>query len=184
MNADTTTPRRRPVIRTMVIASCALASVSILSIAAFGGTYALWHDDAPLNASPINSGSLELKVDGATDLVIPQTGYARMLPGDRINRQVTIATSGSVDSDVSVTATVAGPHIIRLAPGACPSGSLSGTQLAGPALSSTPRDLGVFVPGVAQTACLQVELPVTAPDAVEGVQTNYTLRLVAAQVAE
>lgn len=184
MNAETTTPRRRPVIRTMGIASISIAGLSILSIAAFGGTYALWQDDAPLNASPIYSGSLELAVDGVTDLVLPQAGYTRMLPGDRVNRQITIATSGSVNSDVTVAATVTGPHTVRLASGNCPSGPLSGTQLAGPSLSSTPRDLGVFVPGGSHTVCLQVELPITAPNAVAGAQTDYTLHLVAAQVAE
>lgn len=179
MNEKTTMPRRRPIIRTMGIVSSAIAGISILSIAAFGGTYALWNDGVALNAGTIGSGSLTLLVNGESSITLPTSSWQNMLPGDRNTRQVTVSTPGTVDSTVTVASTAtAGAHQVRVRNGACP-----GTALGGAALGSTPVSLGAWAAGQASIVCVEVVLPATASASTQGTSTPITLDFRATQVA-
>ncbi len=137
--------------RRMLTAAAALSAWAVVSVAATGGTYALWSDSRTLDAGMIRSGTSDLSISG----VIPPTAFANLLPGERVAAAVSVHNSGttSLALDGTLAAAAAGFDVrLALNASACGTTPLGSAPLA----SATPASLGSLGPGSSAPLCVEV----------------------------
>jgi hypothetical protein len=163
-------------------------------------TGALWTDSATVAGTTISTGTLDLKVDGQNSV----SGYTslnitNMVPGASVAAVLTIANAGNVPFTylASSAATNGDTKDLRSAlqvkvtgataiTGASPTATCGGTALTGTGtalntgLVTTARSLAA---GANETLCIQVTLPSTAVNGLQGASTDVTLQFDATQVA-
>jgi hypothetical protein len=153
----------------MLTITSAAAGATLIGLGAAGTTLALWQDSELLSAPTIGSGSLNLTVEGADSYALPGT-WTNLLPGDRIQHEVSVETDGTVASDVVMTVANEGDFVIRAAKGSCP-----GTPLA-----PTPATLGTWMPDEASAVCIEVSV---GPTATQNTAQEFVVTFTATQLA-
>lgn len=165
-------------------------------------TTALWTDSASVAGTTISTGTLDLKVDGQDSV----TGYTslnitNMVPGGSVAAVLTIANAGNVPftyvassaatntpvaKDLAAALQVKVTGATSVTGAATPTATCGGTTLAGTGtalntgLVTTARPLAA---GTNEKICVQVTLPSTAANALQGASTSVTLQFDATQVA-
>jgi predicted ribosomally synthesized peptide with SipW-like signal peptide len=181
-------------------ARAVMAMGVVLGLGAIATT-ALWTDSATVAGTTISTGTLDLKVDGQDSV----TGYTslnitNMVPGASVAAVLTIANAGNVPftylassaaTNTPVAKDLAGALQLKVTgatsiTGASPTATCGGTTLAGTGaalntgLVTTARPLSA---GTNEKICVQITLPSTAANALQGASTAVTLQFDASQVA-
>lgn len=168
---------RRAPIRGMLTVASTVAGLTFAGIATVGGSYALWQDNAPVSAGVIESGSLQLLINGQPSVNLTAAHLQKLLPGDRVTQQVTLSNTGTVAADVTAqTAMASSDYEVRVAGGACPS-----TALTTASTLTAPVALGLWAASEVTTVCIEVTLKPTASPASQGAQAPFTLTFTATQ---
>ena len=163
-------------------------------------TTALWTDSASVAGTTISTGTLDLKVDGQDTV----TGYTslnitNMVPGASVAAVLTIANAGNVSFTYLASSVATNPDTKDLrsalqvkvtgatsVTGSSPTATCGGATLAGTGtalntgLVTTARTLAG---GTNEKLCVQITLPSTAANALQGASTGVTLQFDATQVA-
>lgn len=143
--------RRRA--RQTAVAATALVAATVLGILTSGGTYALWSDEAPLDAGILRSGTTGLSVTGG----ISAAAFQNLLPGEVVAQQVTVVNTGGTDMalDAAIGATTTGFDVrVELAAASC---GIAPLQAGGTtALGTTPTGLGSVDAGQSRSLCVEV----------------------------
>jgi hypothetical protein len=187
------------------------AVVATVLIAHLPGTGAFWAGGTTVDAGPVSSGRLDVKVaaDGSAagdSVTLGSFGLSDMLPGDSRAATITV-TSASIEAplsfDVRARATTAGlGDVLRIqlweGGSASSTGSStvgwSGTCSGGTALGAestlglsdatlTSSRVGPLQPGATRTLCVRVSLPATAPASAQGLSSTISLSFDAVSVA-
>lgn len=167
-------PASRITKRGLLASASAIAGASIIAVIAAGGTYALWDGASGISAATVHSGTTGLTVNNVASYPLSGAVWSKLLPGDVVSQQVTVKNTGNVPGTVSaVTSGSYSPLLVHVAKGNCPvapSGPITGA-------SSTvaPTNLGVFAADEAATVCLQVTMPSTVVDGVQGASQSFTV---------
>lgn len=167
-------PKSHITIRGLLASTSAIAGASIVAVIAAGGTYALWDGGSNVSAATVHSGTTGLTVNNVASYPLSGATWLKLLPGDVVSQQATVKNTGNVPGTVSaITSGSYSPLLVHVAKGNCPvapAGPITGT-------SSTvvPTNLGVFTAGEAATVCLQVTMPATAVDGVQGASQDFTV---------
>jgi hypothetical protein len=164
-----------------------LTAVVVASLAATGGSYALWNGTASQTAPAVSSGT--------TGLVVTQQSAldaSRLLPGQGTIGTFTAKNTGTVPLDVAVSArgtssnsALLGELSVRLGPVASPAACVSGatTWSGRPGQLTTTSGFVRIQPGASAVVCSEVVLDQDAPQAVQGSTGQLTFALVGTQVA-
>lgn len=155
----------------------AVTAGAVVALLGTGATYALWKGEAPLDATTITSGILDLEVTGAID----SAHWSALLPGEHHVQFVTVENTGNIPIDLSALATQtggdSGSFELRLElvadAASCPS-SIGGVDALG-----TPVPLGAIQASVVARLCVDVSLSSTA---LPGHDAVFALSLTADQV--
>jgi predicted ribosomally synthesized peptide with SipW-like signal peptide len=162
--------RQRPVLASLLASSVAVAVGVVVAITASGGTFALWTSTQTLSAGSVTSGSMTLTVNAATTVALSGTAWSTLLPGDWVQKQVTLKNTGTVAATVSASTTGSfGPLLVHAAKGAC-SGQLTGTSS-----TVSPTSFGTFTAGESSLACIQVSLPTSTANGAQGSAQSFTV---------
>lgn len=154
----------------MLASSSAIAGASILAVIAAGGSYAMLTTSAPVPGGTIRSGSSSLTVNDVASYPLAGTAWSKLLPGDVVQQPVTVTYTGTAPGTVSaLTNGSFGPLLVHLKKGTCTA------TITGASSTVSPTDLGVFAAGEASTVCVQVSLPATVADAVQGSSQDFVV---------
>lgn len=169
---------RRAPLRSMLTITSAVAGATLIGLGAAGSSLALWQDSDTLQAAPISSGSLTLKVN--TDVVhqLSSAVWQNMLPGDRVQQPVNLHTVGTVPTDISVTTTASSDLQVRVLRGGCPVGN---TSLVTGNSNGMARVVGAWDAGESFPACIEVTLKTGAAAAVQDGGLPMIIRFTAVQ---
>lgn len=128
---------------------------------------------AGTSALTLQSGSTA----AGSSIAMPTTVWARMLPGDIVGQQVTVANTG--DTPLALSAKLSGTSAweFRVVAGTCPA-----TQIPGAALSTTSTSYGTLNAAASTNFCLQAVLPTTAANAAQGTTPVLSLIVDGVQV--
>jgi predicted ribosomally synthesized peptide with SipW-like signal peptide len=176
----------RGILSTVGVFGAAIA----LALTATGGSYALWSDQAAVNAPSVTSGSTGLTVDGVADHTVALT-TATLYPGRSVVSAAPITVKNTGTTPLSVTATaptftsasrVLAPHLtVALRPSAACAPGPAGTPPAALPASMGPTPL-VLTPGAQSQLCLEVYLSASAPPELKGLSAVFAVQLTGAQV--
>lgn len=169
-------PRRRVSLRGVFTSLGAVTVGTFAAVLSAGGTYALWNAEAPLEATEITSGILNMSVTGSLD----SSHWSKLLPGEHHVQFVVVTNTGNIPVDLSALSAQtdgdSGSFELRLElvdeADAC-SSPISGAD----ALGSTVG-LGIMAPGAVSHLCLDVTLSGTA---LPGHDADFSLTLTAGQ---
>ncbi|HRN30029.1 MAG TPA: TasA family protein, partial [Terrimesophilobacter sp.] len=100
-------PRHRVSLGGVFTSLCAVAAGTFAAVLSAGGTYALWNDDASIEASEITSGILDLSVTGTLD----STHWSKLLPGEHHVQYVVVANTGNIPLDLSALSSQTGGDV-------------------------------------------------------------------------
>ncbi len=173
----------RPTPRGAIGAAAALTAGILVAAGLAAGSYAFLNSQATTtSAVTIRSGSLALTVQygagaAGSTATIPSTAWATMLPGDVVGQQFTLTSTGSAGATITARLAATSAWEIRVAAGTCP-----GTQIAGPALTTTAAAEGTILGSTTTPVCVQATLPATAAANVSGTTAGFTIILDATQV--
>lgn len=171
-----------PTPRRMLASGAALMGGVLIASALAAGSYAYLNSRATTPAIVVQSGNLALTVQygtaaaGAT-AALPTAPWATMLPGDVVGQQFTITSTGSAGSTITVRLSATSAWDIRLAPGACPTGQLSGAPLTTAAVVA-----GSLAGGGGSLVCVQATLPAGAAANVSGTTPAFSILIDSTQV--
>jgi alternate signal-mediated exported protein len=171
-------PRIRVGMRSLLASAAAVLAGVLIAVAGTSGSFALWNQAAPIADASVTSGSLALTIkygSGAagSTAAIPSANWSKMLPGDFVNQQVTLTSTGSVSANLTASiGSPTSPFQVRMASGTCPS-----TLLATTALATTASSLGTLAAGASQTYCVQVTLPASAASGAAGASNAFTITI-------
>jgi hypothetical protein len=180
------------------------AVVATVLIAHLPGTGAFWAGGTTVDAGPVSSGRLDVKVaaDGSAagdSVTLGSFGLSDMLPGDSRAATITV-TSASIEAplsfDVRARATTAGlGDVLRIQlweggstvgwSGTCSGGTALGAEstLGLSDATLTSSRVGPLQPGATRTLCVRVSLPATAPASAQGLSSTISLSFDAVSVA-
>lgn len=189
-----THPRKRRIMRPLLMASGLLAGAVVLGVVGTGGTYALWGGNVQVDAPAITAGTTGLTINGEQSHSLGGLNARLLGPGDSVATAITVANTGSTAVNMTVSQSVvtaqtkalAGKLMLRLTPVAstadCVVGLAGGTsgRIAGFTTTATPVSLAV---GAAQAFCLQLTLDTDAPGSMQGGTASFTLTVDAEQKA-
>ncbi|SFN69271.1 SipW-dependent-type signal peptide-containing protein [Mycetocola miduiensis] len=173
-----------------ILATAGVFGVAIATaLSATGATYALWSDNASVNAPTLTAGSTGLTINGMTDATIPMTA-AHLYPGGSVvsAAPLTVHNTGTVPLSVTAAApvfsstdAVLAPHLtVALRPSdACAPGAVGTPPTALPASMGSPL---LLPPGADVRLCLEVYLSADAPSTVQGAAAAFAVELDGAQV--
>jgi hypothetical protein len=182
---DRPTSKRRSVVSGLTF----LVGVLTLSLLATGGSYALWNTAAAANEGTLNTGSIGLTINGATNytLAFPTT---KLAPGHSVLATATFKNTGSVPISVSVTSTTVNSTnglassltitVTRIS-SACTAGLSGGTTAALASFNTTSAPYAM-PSGASQLVCFELKLDSAAPASEEGGSTTFTMNILANQV--
>ena len=190
--------RRRPgASRGRFAVGVATALLAGLLLGGSPGTYAFWSDRDDVTGGTFSSGTLDLTVDNQQGRPTAYTkttlALSRMVPGESVAAALTIRNAGDADLTWVPTVTTTGnlaPHmVVTLFRGGTVTGQTSAyprqqTCSGGTALTAANQVSPRLVPGGApQTLCVQVTMPATKGNEVQGLTgLDLRIRLAAAQV--
>jgi alternate signal-mediated exported protein len=171
------TPRIRVGMRSLLASTAAVLAGILIAVAGTSGSFALWNQTAPISDASVTSGTLGLTIkygSGAagSTVAIPTANWSKMLPGDFVNQQVTLISTGNVPANLTAKLGSTTPFQIRMASGTCP-----GTLLGPAALTTTATSLGTLAAGASQNYCVQVSLPASAASGVSGTSSAFTITI-------
>lgn len=148
----------------------AIAGASILGVLTAGSSYAMVTSSAALPGGTIRSGSLSLTVNDVAGYALSGAAWSRLLPGDTVQQQITLTNTGTVPGTVTALTTGGyGPLLVHVAKGACT------TTIPGASSTVSPTNLGSLAAGEASAVCVQVSLPSTVDNTVQGSMQDFTI---------
>jgi hypothetical protein len=177
---------RRSPLRAAWLTTGLLTAVLVASLAATGGSYALWNGTASAVAAPVTSGTSGLVVTQQSALDVQA-----LLPGQGVLGTFTAKNTGTVALDVAISvrgtssnAAFPGELSVRLgsvsSTGACVAGAT--TWSGRPGQLATTNAFARVQPGASSVTCVQVVLDADAPQTVQGATAQLTFTLVGTQV--
>jgi predicted ribosomally synthesized peptide with SipW-like signal peptide/uncharacterized repeat protein (TIGR01451 family) len=196
-------PPRRRWWRGRVRVILALGLVAGLGVA---GTRAYWSDLASVDSNPIQSGTLDLTIDGSLTgqggtLTKTSFGLTAMVPGESVASTVTIANAGSVPLTYTSTATATGtlPSAMTFqvfsggsatntgtAASGNRTGACTGTSISTSTLTTTPQSVistaRSLTGGGSEVICIVAKLLTSAGNNLQGLSTTATFTFNAKQV--
>jgi len=163
--------------RTRFLLACGLAAVLLLGTR---GTLAFWADAAPVAPGTIESGNVDLTLDGADDTSFSALDISGMLPGNSTAAVVTVRNAGQSPLTYGVDATATDPDgkglrnalQVRVTGAAAVTGTGSNRTCAGSTLPGSGTSFGTglvpassrsLAPGAQESVCVQATLPNTPP---------------------
>ena len=163
-----------------------LTAVVVASLAATGGSYALWNGTASATAPAVSSGT--------TDLVIIQQSAldaSTLLPGQGVLGTFTAKNTGTVAVDMAISArgassnaALSGELSVRLgsvaSTGACIAGATTFSGRPGTLIANS--GFARIQPGASSIVCVQVVLDADAPQSVQASTSQLTFTAVGTQV--
>ncbi|MGI9600949.1 MAG: TasA family protein [Acidimicrobiales bacterium] len=177
--------------------TAALAAVATLVAVSL----ALYTDTETVPGNTFVSDTVDLTATPATAVV----SMPVMLPGDRVTAPVTVTNSGGAELRYAMTSTttedvLAGELVltVRIGVSNCSNvgfladgtelsvgrlGSVAATAVFGNVASGGDVGDRVLPSAASETLCLQVELPLSAPDSTEGLSTTATFTFEGEQTA-
>lgn len=177
--------RKTPVTRNVLTTTAIFAVAIGGALAATGGTYALWNDNAVPAGSGITTGNTGLTVENVTDYTIPGLNTAQLYPGTSVFTPTPLTIKNTGYTPLQVTPAVAtytsstngmsGWLAVALKPATSCSASAVGVT---PVSVAIPR----IDPGQSIQVCVEVRLSATAPASVQGGSATFALVLDALQV--
>jgi hypothetical protein len=179
-------PARRSPLRAAWLTTGLLTAVVIASLAATGGSYALWNGSASAQPAGVTSGTSGLVVTQQSAL-----DSSRLLPGQGAIGTFTAKNTGTVPLDVAVSArgtssnsAFLGELSVRIGPVASTSACVSGatTWSGRPGQLTTTSGFVRIQPGASAVVCSEVVLDQDAPQSVQGSTGQLTFALTGTQV--
>jgi predicted ribosomally synthesized peptide with SipW-like signal peptide len=169
----------------------ALLALGILALPASVGTFAFWTDDVVITGASFSTGTLDLQVNGQNAV----TGYttlnlATMSPGNSVAGVLTVRNNGTVP--LKYTAVTAATNadtrslrtalVVKVTDDAAVTGTSPTATCAGAALAGTTSGLNgplvttgrLLAPATEEKICVQVTLPSTAANALQGATTDVS----------
>lgn len=139
------------------------ALVAVLATALVGGTtYALFTATTGNSANTFTAGTVSI---GNTDLTSWSANFDKMVPGDTVNKTVTVTNTGNVSEEFVTVPSKSGALF-------------TGTGKASVAVSN---GTGPMAPGGTQNVTASVSLPLTAGNSYQSATGNLTLTFYAWQ---
>lgn len=179
-------PARRSPLRAAWLTTGLLTAVVVASLAATGGSYALWNGSATAAPSGVTSGSSGLVITQQSALDV-----TRLLPGQGAVGAFTAKNTGTVALDVAIStrgtssnSAFPGELSLRLGPVATTADCVHGaTTFSGrPGQVHTPSGFVRIQPGASSVVCTEVVLDNDAPQSVQGSTAQLAFDLVGTQV--
>ncbi|RIJ59913.1 hypothetical protein [Clavibacter phaseoli] len=179
-------PARRSPLRAAWLTTGLLTAVVVASLAATGGSYALWNGSASAQPAGVSSGTSGLVVTQQSAL-----DSSRLLPGQGAIGTFTAKNTGTVPLDVAVSArgtssnsAFLGELSVRIGPVASTSACVSGatTWSGRPGQLTTTSGFVRIQPGASAVVCSEVVLDQDAPQSVQGSTGQLTFALTGTQV--
>ncbi|WP_440696966.1 TasA family protein [Clavibacter nebraskensis] len=180
-------PARRSPLRAAWLTIGLLTAVLVASLAATGGSYALWNGTASAQPASVTSGTSGLVVTQQSAL-----DATRLLPGQATIGTFTAKNAGTVPLDVAVStrgtssnSAFLGELSVRLGPVASAAACVSGatTWSGRPGQLTTSSGFVRIQPGASAIVCSEVALDQDAPQTVQGSTAQLTFALTGTQVA-
>jgi hypothetical protein len=180
-------PARRSPLRAAWLTTGLLTAVLVASLAATGGSYALWNGTASAQPSSVTSGSSGLVITQQSAL-----DATRLLPGQATIGTFTAKNTGTVPLDVAVStrgtssnSAFLGELSVRIGPVASAAACVSGatTWSGRPGQLTTSNGFVRVQPGASAIVCSEVALDQDAPQTVQGSTAQLTFALTGTQVA-
>jgi predicted ribosomally synthesized peptide with SipW-like signal peptide len=177
--------RSKPVTRTVLATTGVFAVAIAAALAATGGTYALWNDNAVPAGSGITTGNTGLTVENVTDYTIPGLSTAQLYPGTSVITPTPLVLKNTGYTALQVTPAIAtytsstngmsGYLAVALKPA---------TSCTASAVGVTPTSVAIprIEPGQSIQVCVEVRLSASAPASVQGGSATFALVLNALQV--
>ncbi|RIJ55025.1 hypothetical protein [Clavibacter phaseoli] len=179
-------PAQRSPLRAAWLTTGLLTAVVVASLAATGGSYALWNGSASAQPAGVTSGTSGLVVTQQSAL-----DSSRLLPGQGAIGTFTAKNTGTVPLDVAVSArgtssnsAFLGELSVRIGPVASTSACVSGatTWSGRPGQLTTTSGFVRIQPGASAVVCSEVVLDQDAPQSVQGSTGQLTFALTGTQV--
>jgi hypothetical protein len=179
-------PAPRSPLRAAWLTTGLLTAVVVASLAATGGSYALWNGSASAQPAGVTSGTSGLVVTQQSAL-----DSSRLLPGQGAIGTFTAKNTGTVPLDVAVSArgtslnsAFLGELSVRIGPVASTSACVSGatTWSGRPGQLTTTSGFVRIQPGASAVVCSEVVLDQDAPQSVQGSTGQLTFALTGTQV--
>lgn len=179
-------PATRSPLRAAWLTTGLLTAVVVASLAATGGSYALWNGSASAQPAGVTSGTSGLVVTQQSAL-----DSSRLLPGQGAIGTFTAKNTGTVPLDVAVSArgtssnsAFLGELSVRIGPVASTSACVSGatTWSGRPGQLTTTSGFVRIQPGASAVVCSEVVLDQDAPQSVQGSTGQLTFALTGTQV--
>ncbi|MFT2748752.1 TasA family protein [Clavibacter sp. Sh2036] len=180
-------PSRVSPLRAAWLTTGLLTAVVVASLAATGGSYALWNGAASAHPSSVTSGSSGLVITQQTALDATQ-----LLPGQGTVGAFTAKNTGTVALDVAIStrgtssnSAFPGELSLRLGPVASVADCVHGaTTFSGrPGALHTPSGFVRIQPGASSVVCTEVVLDKDAPQSVQGSTAQLAFDVTGTQVA-
>ncbi|MFD2339307.1 hypothetical protein FGG90_02140 [Clavibacter tessellarius] len=179
-------PTRVSPLRAAWLTTGLLTAVLVASLAATGGSYALWNGAASTQPASVTSGSSGLVI---TQQVALDT--ASLLPGQGNVAAFTARNTGTVALDVAIStrgtssnSAFPGELSLRLGPVATTADCVHGaTTFSGrPGALHTPSGFVRIQPGASSVVCTEVVLDKDAPQSVQGATAQLAFDVTGTQV--
>ena len=186
----------RPLRAVRIRAALALGTVLCVGTTA---TLAYWSDSVPIEGVRIETGILDLKINGSDKLTnYTALSLSGMVPGNSTAAVLTVRNAGSVPLDYHADASAGGALgsalAVKVTGDSSVTGSGSSRTCAGSRLDGTgtafvddlvgsesaPRRLA---PDSSETLCVQARLPADAASSLQGARTNVSFTFNAKQVS-
>jgi predicted ribosomally synthesized peptide with SipW-like signal peptide len=145
----------------------------VLAVSGAGVTYAYLNAQTTVGGATLRAGTLGLTVSN-----VDATAFTALLPGETVQRDITVTSTGDAKAAVTVKRTAAGPLVVSIASVACANvtGSTSWTTI-----TTSAASIGDFTAGQARTYCLRGSAPTSG--LAENASTGFTLDFVSTQKA-
>jgi hypothetical protein len=162
------------------------AAAIVCSIAAAGGTFALFNSQATLGAGAVTGGTTGLTINDVADYAITGLDTTKLLPGRSVITATPLTVKNTGNTPLNVTqgaatfsnpsSTLASNLVVVVRQASTCTLTPVGTTPTG---MTTPVRLNV---GATMTVCVEVQLLASAPSTVSGALTDFTVPLDGIQV--
>lgn len=160
-------------VKRLLASAAGVTAGVVIAVSGAGATYAYLNAQTSAAGATLTSGTL-----GLTISTVDSTAFTLMLPGETVQRDVTVTSTGNAPATVTVKRAAAGALVVSLAPVACASVTGSTTWTT---VSTTASSLGDFLAGQARTYCLRAVAPTSG--LAESASTGFTLDFASTQKA-
>ena len=178
--------KRKSTVTRSVLTTTGVFAVAIgAAIAATGGTYALWNDNAVPAGSGISTGNTGLTVENVTDYTIPGLNLSQLYPGTSVFTSTPLVIKNTGYTPLQVTPAVATyTSSTNGMSGYLAVALKAATSCGASAVGVTPVSVAIprIDPGQSIQVCVEVRLSAAAPASVQGGSATFALVLDALQV--